>query len=63
MKHKLIIRFECPCCKQINETSMKDVINIEVGAEYIGAGDYVGEVQGVQVNCTGCKEWFDVEHD
>jgi len=61
-KHKLIIRFECPSCKQINEAQLKDVLSIDVGTQYIGSGDYAGEVQGVQFNCTGCREWFEVEN-
>ena len=54
---ELKITFECPACKQINESvSFSEVVVIETMTEYIGSGDYLGGVQYVNILCTGCKE-------
>jgi phage FluMu protein Com len=55
MKIELKITYECPACKQINEDTFHNVVQICASQDYIGSGEYVPTVDTVEILCTGCK--------
>ena len=63
MKIDLMITYECPACKQIGEAPLRKVLNINLGQDYIGSGDYVPTIEGVEIFCTGCKVLTPIHHE
>ena len=55
-RYDIKISFECPRCKQINDdVSLGKAIDVEVGLQYIGTGEYFPVVEEISLYCSGCK--------
>lgn len=50
----MIVRVECPQCKQVSEVPFKRAFDIYAKLAYIGTGEYVPEVDEVFFDCSGC---------
>ena len=57
----MIVRVECPQCKQVSEVPFKRAFSILIDNEYIGSGEYVAGVDNVYYCCSGCKAETPIE--
>jgi len=62
MKTNLKVRFECPHCRQIDDDiPLGKRLDIVIDNKYIGSGEWIPVVEGVYIDCTGCKKSIDIE--
>jgi hypothetical protein len=57
----MIVRVECPQCKQIDDIPFKRSFRIVADTQYIGSGEYVVGIENVYFTCTGCKKETPIE--